>query len=139
MSSDIVRLIVAVVFIGHGIGHGLGIWAALGNSLTKYHSSSSWLLGRLLGERISRVFMLLLFLAAMVGFVGAGLGLFDWLVSSHVWLNWAVWASILSIAALLLFPKGFPTVIPNVIGALLVDAAVLIMMWWQNWPAALFK
>jgi hypothetical protein len=54
-------------------------------------------------------------------------------------LNWAVWASILSIAALLLFPKGFPTVIPNVIGALLVDAAVLIMMWWQNWPAALFK
>lgn len=139
MSSGTIRIITAIVFVGHGIGHALGLWAALGRALTEYHSSHSWLLSRLLGETISRGIMFVFFLAGLVGFVGAGLGLLDWLVSSDVWLDWAVWASIFSIVALVLFPKGFPTLFPNVIGALVVDAVVLIFVWRQHWPAALFE
>jgi hypothetical protein len=139
MSSNVIRIIAAVIFLGHGIGHALGVWAALGNSLTDFQSSHSWLVDRLLGQRISSVLMFVLFLAALVGFVGAGLGLFDFLLSSDLWLDWAVWASILSIIALILYPKGFPTLFPNVIGALLVDVVVLILVRGQHWPSGLIE
>lgn len=139
MSSGLIKIVAAVVLIAHGIGHVLGLWAAIGKSMTETQSSRSWLLSPVLGGTIPQIIMFILFLAALIGFIGAGLGIFDWLVPADRWLDWAVWASFLSIAALVLFPRGFPTLFPNVIGALLVDVVVLVFMWRQHWPSALFE
>lgn len=138
MSISTLRIIIVVVLIAHGIGHSLGIIAGIGVKLTPNHSSKSWLLTKLLGERITGAIGVILFLAALLGFIGAGLGLMDWFVPQNIWENLALIASIFSIVGLALFPYGFPSLFPNVIGALAVDVAVLVLFSWMKWPPELF-
>jgi hypothetical protein len=134
MSTETLRIIIAIVLIAHGIGHSLGILPAIGMKLTEAHSSDSWLLTRLLGSTISRVLALILFLGALIGFIGAGLGLFDWLVPSDLWQQLSVWASIISLVGLAIFPNAFPAIFPNLVGAVGLDIAVLVAVLWLKWP-----
>ena len=50
MSDSIWRIIIAIVLIAHGLGHGLGMLAAAGVKLSPTHSPDSWLFTRLLGD-----------------------------------------------------------------------------------------
>jgi uncharacterized membrane protein YphA (DoxX/SURF4 family) len=54
MSGTTLRIIIALVFFVHGVGHFMGIMPALGLSSVKGWSSRSWLLTPLLGETASR-------------------------------------------------------------------------------------
>ena len=58
MSATTLRIIIALVFFVHGVGHVMGIMPALGISTVKGWSSRSWLLTPLLGESISRLISL---------------------------------------------------------------------------------
>ena len=85
MSSTTLRFIIAAVLFVHGIGHVLGVMAALQLSNVENWSSRSWLLTGLLGETASRVIALLLFLAALLGFIVASLALMSWLFPHEWW------------------------------------------------------
>ena len=134
MSSTTLRLIIAAILFVHGIGHVLGIMAALNLSNLEGWSSRSWLLTGLIGETASRVISFLLFLAALVGFVGAGLALMGWLLPHEWWRPLSVVSAAISLVALGLFWNAFPSLFPNKIGAIAVDIAVLVGLLWLEWP-----
>jgi len=137
MSAGVIRIVIGIVLLAHGIGHVLGALPAFGVSLTAQHGIKSWLVTKALGEGVSRVLAVLLFGLALLAFLAAGLALLDIVFPLATWSRYAVAAALLSMLALLVFPRGFPTLFPNVIGALALDAAVLITVWWAHWPAAL--
>ncbi len=134
MSGTTLRLIIALVFFVHGVGHAMGIMPALGLSSVKGWSSRSWLLTPLLGEAISRVISIVLFLAALVGFLAAALGLMGWLVPHDSWRTLAVASAVISLVAIALFWNAFVSFIPNKLGAIVVDVATLVCLLVLNWP-----
>jgi hypothetical protein len=110
----------------------------MGFQLTPQHSSESWLLTKLLGKAVSRVLLFIVFAGATIFLIGGGLGSNDWLVPFDRWAWLTAVGSILSIIGLVLFPKAFPTIFPNLVGAIAVDIAALLTIYWWHWPAALF-
>ena len=139
MSTSTLRIILAIVLIGHGLGHVLGVLAALGFKLTPQHSANSWLLTGLLGEKVLRVLAFVIFLAGRLAFLGAGLGLFGCLVPVSLWAQWAIWGAVISLAGLALFFNAFPTLFPNWVGANVVNVAVLVALLGFRWPPALLS
>jgi len=138
MSPNLLIVVIGIVIIGHGIGHVLGLMSALGFQFTPQHSSESWLLTKLLGKAVSRVLLFIVFAGATIFLIGGGLGSNDWLVPFDRWAWLTAVGSILSIIGLVLFPKAFPTIFPNLVGAIAVDIAALLTIYWWHWPAALF-
>jgi hypothetical protein len=49
MSPHLVRIIVAILFLGHGLGHAMPALPLLGVRLSASHSSESWLLNGVMG------------------------------------------------------------------------------------------
>jgi len=139
MSVDMLRMVVAVVLGMHGIGHILALFPILGFPLTDEHSNRSWILTPILGDFLSSLFLLLLFLAATIAFLGAAMALFDWQIVFALWQLLALGGAAISLLGLLLYPRAFPTLFPNVIGAVLVDVAVLTALLWLHWPPELLS
>jgi hypothetical protein len=134
MSGTTLRLIIAAVLFVHGIGHVLGIMAALQSNPSENWSSRSWLLTGLIGDTASRVISFVLFLGALIGFIGAALALMDWLLPHEWWRSMSVISAVISLLALGLFWKAFPSFFPNKIGAIVVNVAVLVTLLWLEWP-----
>jgi hypothetical protein len=139
MSGNLLNILIGIVIIGHGIGHVMGLMSALGFQLTPQHSSNSWLFTRLLGRTASRAVMFIIFAAATIFLIAGGLGSNGWLLPFDRWAWLTASGSILSIAGLVLFPKAFPTVFPNLVGAVAVDIAALLTIYWWHWPSPLFN
>jgi hypothetical protein len=139
MSPILLSVLIGLAIIGHGIGHVLGVMSALGFQLTPQHSSESWLLTRILGKLISRAVLFTVFATATIFLIMGGLGINGWLVPFDRWAWLTTVGSILSIVGLVLFPKAFPSIFPNVIGALVVDITALLTIYWWHWPPVLFK
>jgi hypothetical protein len=135
MSGTTLRIIIALVFLVHGVGHFMGIMPAVGLSSVKGWSSRSWLLTPLLGETASRIISVVLFLAALVGFLAAALGLMGWLVPHDTWRTLAVASAMISLIALALFWNAFVSFFPNKLGAIVVDVATLVCLLVLNWPS----
>jgi hypothetical protein len=135
MSGTTLRIIIALVFFVHGVGHFMGIMPALGLSSVKGWSSHSWLLTPLLGEAASRIISIILFAAALVGFLAAALGLMGWLVPHDSWRTLAIVSAVISLIALALFWNAFVSLIPNKLGAIAVDVATLVCLLGLNWPS----
>jgi hypothetical protein len=135
MSGTTLRIIIALVFFAHGVGHAMGIMPALGLASVKGWSSRSWLLTPLLGETASRIISVVLFLAALLGFLAAALGLTGWLVPHDTWRTLAVVSAVISLVALTLFWNAFVSFIPNKLGAIVVDVATLVCLLVLNWPS----
>ena len=125
MSASTIRLITGLVLIVHGIGHVMALLPALNITSTKTWHYRSWLLGGMLGDTISRLLVILLFGAAMLGFIAAGLGLFGWLVPHSAWQNLAIISAVISLVALALFWNAFVALFPNKIGSIVVNIATL--------------
>ena len=135
MSGVTLRALVAVVLFMHGIGHVMGLLPALGLSTVEGWNSRSWLLIPILGETVSRILSIILFLAALVGFVASSLALLGWLVPHDWWRTLAVVSSVISIVTIVLFWNAFVAFFPNKVGALGVDIAVLVCLLMLDWPA----
>lgn len=122
------NLVIATILIAHGLGHALIFWTLAGRPLSQTHSAQSWLLSRVLPETINRILAVILFSLALIGFVGAGLAMLGWLITPALWPSLALWASIASLVGLGLFWNAFPFFMPNKVGAIAVDVAVLIWL-----------
>lgn len=143
MSGTVFRAIIALVFAFHGVGHAMGIIPALGiikvsessPGWLRNWSSHSWLLTNLLGDPVSRILCIILFLASLVGFIVVTLALLGWGVPHELWRKWAVISAIVSLVALLLFWNALILLFPHKIGSLAVNVATLVCLLGMNWPA----
>lgn len=117
------KYIVAVVIIAHGIGHVMGFLAAW-TDVPMGFTDSPWVLSQDVSVQgpVGRAFGLL-WLVALIGFAGAGLGL----LAGQDWWRWlAVAASVVSIVVIL---PWWNTVNPSArTWALLVDLIVLVAL-----------
>jgi hypothetical protein len=134
VSSTTLRLIIALVLFVHGIGHLMGILPMLGLSSIESWNARSWLLTGLLGDTLTRIIGFILFSAATIGFLGATLGLMDWLVPHEWWRTLAAVSAVISLVAIALFWNAFVSFFPNKIGAIAVNVAVLIGLLIADWP-----
>jgi hypothetical protein len=135
MSPIVVRYIIAFVLFVHGIGHVMAFFPAFGISSTETWHARSWLLTNLIGESASRVILVILFGAALLGFVGAALALMGWLVPHDAWRTLSIVSAVISLIAIVLYWNAFVALFPNKIGALTVDIAVLVCLLFLNWPS----
>jgi hypothetical protein len=135
MSGVTLRIIIAAILFIHGIGHFMGVMPAMRLVEVTGWNSRSWLLTPLIGETASRILSVVLFLAALVGFVAATLALVGWLVPHESWRTLAVVSAVISIVTIALFWNAFVSLIPNKVGALGVDIAVLVCLLALNWPS----
>ena len=135
MSPFAIRLGVGLVWILHGLGHYLYLLPLFGMKLTETHSADSWLLHDSTGAHVLGA--VLYFLTSAL-FIGAGQALNGWFLNPSLWRNLAVWGSVLGILTIVMYWNGLPTLLPNKIGALLVDIltlyAVLIADWQPQLP-----
>jgi hypothetical protein len=143
MSGTVLRAIIAFVFAFHGVGHAMGIIPALGvvnidgssKGWLKNWSSHSWLLTNLLGNTVSRILCVILYGAALIGFLGATLALLGWGIPHDWWRTLAVVSAVISLVALLLFWNALIFLFPHKVGALAVDIATLVCLLVLNWPS----
>jgi hypothetical protein len=126
-----VNVIIAVVLVAHGIGHIMGPLQVLKvASVNPQWHGDSWLLSGTIGTTLSQGIGMVLWTAALVGFVLLGGVVLGWLPASW-WEPLAIGASIASMVGLLFFPTAFPTF--STIGALVADIAVLAAVLWFHW------
>ena len=97
-------------------------------------SSHSWLLTDLMGETAARFINVTLFAAALIGFLGAALGLMGWGVPHDWWRTLAVVSAVISLAAVVLYWNALIFFIPHKVGALSVSIATLVCLLWLHWP-----
>jgi hypothetical protein len=143
MSGTVLRAIIAFVFAFHGVGHAMGIIPALGivkvgasgPGWLKGWSAQSWLLTGLLGDGGSRIVCGLLYLAGLVGFIGAALALLGWGVPHAWWRTLAVASAVVSLLALVLFWNALIFLFPHKVGALAVNVATLVCLMALQWPS----
>jgi hypothetical protein len=134
MSVTTLGIIIALVLFVHGIGHSMGLIPILGISSTETWHARSWLLSGPLGDTAGRIVGFILFAVALVGFIGAALGLMDWLVPHDWWQTLAIVSAVISMIAVVLFWNAFVMLFPNKIGAIAVNVAVLVGLLMAGWP-----
>lgn len=134
MSGMTLRIIIAALLFLHGIGHVMGIIPALQVFDVKGWNSHSWLLTPILGETVSRILSIVLFGAAVVGFIAATLSLLGWLVPHEWWRTLSVVFAVVSLVTVVLYWNAFVALFPNKVGALGMNIAILVCLLWLNWP-----
>lgn len=125
------KLVVALVLVAHGIGHSMGILGAFKlATVNPAWQGDSWILGDLVGPAASQTIGTALWALAIVGFIMLGAVVMGWLPAAW-WQPLAIGSSVASLLGLLLFPIAFPTF--STLGAVSVDLAVLLAATWYGW------
>ena len=127
------RLWIGIVLLAHGVGHALGV-LALFDLQPEGWNARSWLLTDRIGDLPAKTISVVLWVAALAGFVLAGLGLLELGVPEAWWKPLAVSFAIVSLVTLTLFWNAFPALFPNKIGAIAVNLAVLVGVLLADWP-----
>ena len=135
MSPIVVRIIIALVLFLHGVGHVMAFFPAFGISSTETWHARSWLLTGFIGDSASKVILVILFGAALLGFVGAAFALMGWLVPHDAWRMLSIVSAAISLVAIVLYWNSFVSLFPNKIGAIAVDIAVFVCLLFLNWPS----
>jgi hypothetical protein len=125
MSASTVRLITGLVLLVHGIGYALAFFPALNITKVANWNYQSWLLSGTVGDTASRVIVIILFGIPFIGFIAAGLGIFNFLVPHEWWQTLAIVSAIVGLIALALFWNAFPSLFLNKIGAIVVNVLVV--------------
>jgi hypothetical protein len=124
MSVTTWRIIIAFVLLAHGLGHSLGLFPAFRGRAQEGWDDQSWILSGLIGNSVARWLGVVIWTAAMLGFIGASLGYIGLLMPSDLWRTLAISSSIISLIGLALFWNAFPA-LTNKIGAIGIDISVL--------------
>ncbi|MGD8683838.1 MAG: hypothetical protein PVG27_07810 [Chloroflexota bacterium] len=127
------QIVFGVVLIAHGIGHTLGV-IPLFLKVPESWNTRSWLLSGRVDDGLVTAIAVVLWLACVAGFALAGLGVLDLIVPTSWWRPLAVGFSVLSLVTLGLFWQGFPVLIPNKVGAIAVDVALIVGIVVASWP-----
>ena len=101
MTTKTVKLLVLITLLVHGIGHVQGVIAGTGIRFNDNTSNISWLL-KGLGENSNRIICIVLYLAAVIAGILAGLGFKGILVPVSTWQMFALAAAFSSTACLVL-------------------------------------
>ena len=133
MNSTTLRTIIAIVLFVHAIGHGQGVFSALGMFNTESWNARSWLLDDLLGEKVSQTVALIIWLICLVGFLVTAFSFLDILVPHSWWRAAALIFAVPSFLGLVLYWNSFAMIF-NKVGALGVNGAILIGLAFLNWP-----
>ena len=128
-----VRIIVSIALIVHGIGHVIGVSASW-TSVKMGFSENSWIFstGVNIESGIGRAFGVV-WLIAMIFSIAAGFGLFfhqDW------WITLALAGAIVSIVAVGIWFRAFPS--GSNISALLFDIVILVAIL-GPWSEKIFR
>lgn len=125
------KIVIGLVLIAHGIGHSMGMLKVFGlASVNPGWDGSSWILSGVAGSTVTNAVGIVLWAVALVGFVAAGLVVFG-VLPEDWWVPLAVVSSVASLAGIVLFPVAFPVI--STIGALAVDVVVLAAVLWAGW------
>ncbi len=125
------KIVIGLVLVAHGIGHIMGPLKVFGIAAANPGwDGSSWILTGLTGTSAAQAVGVVLWFIALVGFVALGLVVLGVLPEGW-WAPLAVVSSIASLAGIVLFPIAFPTF--STIGALVIDVAVLAAALWLDW------
>lgn len=125
------RVVIAAVLLGHGIGHSMGLLQALKiATVNPTWAGDSWVLTGIAGPTLTQAVGAILWTAAIVGFAALAAIVVSWLPPSW-WQPLAIGSAFVSMLGLLLFPVAFPTL--SSIGALAVNLALLVTVLGYHW------
>ena len=127
--SLLLRIIVALVLVGHGIGHVMGFigtWTKWQPFTDPVFNDSPWMLpGNVhIESAIGKVFGLF-WLLSLLGFIAAGIGL---VANQPWWASIAIAASIFSLIAVIPWWNTFTPGIMSKRSAVVVDILVLVAL-----------
>lgn len=134
MNSATLRIIIASVLFIHSIGHVQGVLASLGLFSTEQWNARSWLFDNLVGEKRSRVLAFIVWAACVLGFLATALAFLGIGVPHEFWRTLALIFVIPSVLGLIFFWNSFAQLF-NKIGALAVDAVIVIGILILHWPS----
>ena len=125
------RIVIALVLLGHGIGHSMGLMQTLRVATVnpQWHGDS-WILTGIAGSTVTQAVGAVLWTAAIVGFAAVAGVVVGWLPAMW-WQPLAVGSSLVSLVGVLFFPLAFPTF--STIGAVAVNVAVLAAVTVFDW------
>jgi len=125
------KIIIAVVLLAHGIGHSMGLLQVFKvATVSPQWKGDSWVLTGAVGSTVSQFVAVSLWTLAIVGFAALAAVVMGWLPEAW-WAPLAVGASAVSLVGLLLFPIAFPLF--STIGAFAANVAVLMAVLWLQW------
>ena len=126
-----IKVVIAVVLLAHGIGHSLGLLQMLDvATVNPGWRGDSWALTGVIGEGATQLVGATLWILAIVGFAVLAAIVVGWL--PETWFKpLAVASAIISLAGVALFPMAFP--LTSTVGAVLVDVALLVAATWFSW------
>ncbi len=116
MSNEMVRYVVAGFLVVHGLGHAGGYWMFV----------KSWLSPALVDSPFKWLFIVV-WIAALIGFMLAGIGL---LQQQTWWRTAAMTAALVSLLVSALFIQGAP------FNAAVADVVILLAILLLKWPSA---
>jgi hypothetical protein len=117
------KIVVALVLIGHGIGHSMGpLQEFKVATVNPAWHGDSWILTGVAGQGATQAIGTVLWAVALVAFVALGAVVLGWLPAEW-WVPLAVAGAVASLAGVACFPIAFPVF--STIGAVVVDLAVL--------------
>jgi hypothetical protein len=127
----VLKVIVGVVLLAHGIGHSLGLLQTfrVATIIPTWHGDS-WLLTGMVGQTATQVIGAVIWATSIVGFGALAAVVFGWLPTSW-WAPLAIGSALVSLLGVLLFPVAFPAA--STVGALAVDIAVVTGVLWFHW------
>ena len=121
------RMLIALFLLAHGAMHA-GVWATPWTEGMPFDPGHSWLLDAFgLGDSAARPLSIGLAMVAMLGFMGAGVGLF---VQQDWWRPLAVGAAAVSLVLIALCFHAWLS------GAVLLNAGIVLALVWAHWPSA---
>jgi len=134
MTPTTLRTLFAIVLFVHAIGHMQGVLSSLGlfNS-DKWHPRS-WLFDKLLGEKTSRILALLLWALSVLGFLAAGFAFLGIGIPHGSWRTLAILSAVPSTLGLIFYWNSMAMIF-NKLGAIGVNALILIGIVLLNWPS----
>lgn len=137
MSDQIIKVVVGLALLIHGLGHGgalgalIWIWRNPGTDTGGWLPARSWLFPSLpapAATALASIFWIL----SLIGFVAAALSFWGILVPGEAWRQLAVASAIVSTLGIALFFGTWPMF--NTLAALAMNIAVLVTQLWLGWP-----
>lgn len=119
------RTVVAIVLIAHGVGHTMAVMPMLIDTPKNWHTGS-WLLDRVIGERVAAAVGIVGGFGLLVAFTLTGLSLAQWWVHEDWWRGLALWSGIGGLVWLFLYWNSLATLF-NKIGAVAVDIGAIVL------------
>jgi hypothetical protein len=130
MSGDVLRWVIGLALVAHGIGHVL-FMPLLNGVLRLDADGRSWLASGVIGDGATGVLASVIAGVAGVAFVAAGLGV---LLQAGWWRQLAIVAAVISIVVIAAMWNGIPT--SSAMFALAFDVVVLVALLVAHWPAS---